>query len=286
MVVSKTLMRVAPLALLTSLAASAGFAADKVASLEQPKSGSIAVDYTIAFWSLPFGHTSFDARFAGNAYHTSSHFETTGFVNAFWGAIIDASSSGQVGAHSLSPEVYDSYYRRSDTKKERVKVTFTANGLPTTVADPPYNTKKYPVTDEQKKDTFDPLSAVSVMLAGLKEDAAKPCSSVIPVFDGRRRYDIELNYIRDEPVKLDNGLWNGKAHLCQVHYNQIAGYKPKILKEGKAFPPIYALFAEIPSAGAPSGHYVIAVKVWAQMMLGDVTVTLNKLEVAGGAAKG
>lgn len=279
MVVSKTLIGMASLAALTSLAASAGLAADKGSSLEPPKSGSIDVAYTIAFWTIPFGHTSFDARFAGNTYHTSSHFETTGFVNAFWGAIIDASSSGQVAPHTLSPATYDSFYRRSDTKKERVKINYSANGLPTIFADPPYKMNKYPVTDEQKKDALDPLSAVSVMLAGLREDPAKPCSSVIPVFDGRRRYNIELNYVHDEPVKLDNGLWSGKAHLCQVHYNQIAGFKPKILKEGKAFPPIYALFAEIPSTGAPSGHYVIAVKVWAQMMLGDVTVTLNKLHV-------
>ena len=167
-----------------------------------------------------------------------------------------------------------------------MKVTYNASGLPSTFADPPYKTNKYPVTDEQKKDTFDPLSAVSVMLAGLKEDPSKPCSSVIPVFDGRRRYNIELTYLHDEPVKLDNGLYNGKAHLCLVHYNQIAGFKPKILKEGKAFPPIYAWFAEIPSAGAPSGHYVIALKVWAPMSLGTVVVTLDKLQVQGGATKG
>jgi hypothetical protein len=272
----------AALAGVIMLACGTSLAAEKGAGVDQPKSGSIEVAYTISFWSLPFGHTSFDAHFADNAYRTASHFETTGFVNAFWGAIIDASSSGQVTAHNLSPALYDSYYRRSDTKKERVKVTYAADGFPTTFADPPYKMTKYPVTDEQKKGAFDPLSAVSVMLAGLKEDASKPCASVIPVFDGRRRYNIELTYIRDEPVKLDNGLWNGKAHLCLVHYNQIAGYKPKILKEGKAFPPIYAWFAEIPSAGAPSGHYVIAIKVSAQMMLGDVTVTLNKLQVQGG----
>ncbi|HUJ46420.1 MAG TPA: hypothetical protein VLV55_04755, partial [Rhizomicrobium sp.] len=61
---------------------------------------------------------------------------------------------------------------------------------------------------------------------------------------------------------------------------------PKILKEGKSFPPIYAWFAEIPSASAPTGHYVIALKVWAPMTLGTVVVTLDKLQVQGGATKG
>ncbi|HUJ48296.1 MAG TPA: DUF3108 domain-containing protein [Rhizomicrobium sp.] len=272
-------------AALLSLAASA-VADPKVASLEPPKSGGIGVDYTISFWSIPFGHTTFDARFTNATYRTDSHFETSGVVSAFWGATIDASSNGQVAEHGLTPATYDSFYRRGDSKKERVKVTFNGSGVPSTQADPPYNTKRFPVTDEQKKDTFDPLSAVSVMLAGLKEDPAKPCSSVIPVFDGRRRYNIELTYLHDEPVKLENGLYNGKAHLCEVHYNQIAGFKPKILKEGKSFPPIYAWFAEIPSASAPTGHYVIALKVWAPMTLGTVVVTLDKLQVQGGATKG
>ena len=257
----------------------------KVASLELPKSGTIDVGYTITFWSIPFGHTNFDARFTNDSYHTASHFETTGIVSAFWGAIIDASSTGQITDRRLSPSTYDSFYRRGDTKKERVKVTYDAKGLPSTFADPPYNTKRFPVSDEQKKDTFDPLSSVTYMLAGLNGASAKPCDATVPVFDGRRRYNIELTYLHDEQVRLDNGLFKGNAHLCQVHYNQIAGFKPKILKEGKSFPPMYGLFADIPSGSAPSGHYTIALKVWAPMTLGTVVVNLNELRVQGDAQK-
>ena len=77
--------------------------------------------------------------------------------------------------------------------------------------------------------------------------------------DGRRRYNIEFTYIKDEPVTLGK-LYAGNAHLCQVHYHQIAGFKPKILKEGAAFPPIYADFADIPAAGAPNGDAAFALR--------------------------
>ena len=278
----RSLSCAAALGLLASLPAVAD---SKVASLEAPKSGGIDVGYTISFWRIPFGQTNFDAHFTGDGYRTASHFETSGIVSAFWGAIIDASSSGQIAAHRLSPSVYDSFYRRGSSKKERVKVTYGTNGVPATFADPPYNTARFPVTDAQKKDTFDPLSAVTYMLAGLNGSLSKPCDTVVPVFDGRRRYDIQLTYLHDEPVKLDNGLFTGTAHLCQIHYNQIAGFKPKILKEGRSFPPMYGWFAEIPSASAPSGHYEIALKVWAPMTLGTVVVNLDQLKVQGGTDK-
>ena len=74
-------------------------------------------------------------------------------------------------------------------------------------------------------------------------------------------------------------LFSGTAHLCQVHYRQIAGFKPKILKEGAAFPPIYGDFADIPAPSAPNGHYVVAVKLWSHLTWGTVSAELTKLRV-------
>jgi hypothetical protein len=101
------------------------------------------------------------------------------------------------------------------------------------------------------------------------------------VFDGRRRYNITFTYLKDEQAKLTTGAYKGKAHLCQMHYNQIAGFKPKIMKEGKAFPPIYGWFADIPSASAPNGRYLIALRVWASTGYGTVMAELNQLKIDG-----
>ncbi|MGH9810950.1 MAG: hypothetical protein ACRD9W_27515, partial [Terriglobia bacterium] len=81
-------------------------------------------------------------------------------------------------------------------------------------------------------------------------------------------------------------VWSGTAHQCLIHYNQIAGYKQKIVKEGKALPAMYVDFADIPAAGAPNGHYVIAVKLWTSLSWGTVTATISELKVDGTAAKG
>jgi hypothetical protein len=275
-----------PAAIALTLALSASGAAapaqQKVASLGA-SGGTVSFDYSIAFWSLPFGHTHFDAQIGPTSYRTQSHFETSGIVNAFWQSIIDASSTGQIAGRSVSPTLYDSFYRRG-SKHQRVKLTYTAEGMPVTFADPPYNTHKYPVTDAEKKDGLDPLGAGTSFLIGAHASAASPCGTLAAVFDGRRRYNIEFTWLRDEPVKLENGLYSGSAHLCQLHYNQIAGFKPKILKEGREMPPAYAWVAEIPSAGAPNGHYLLPLKLWASTGFGTVTATLTQMKIGNDAS--
>ncbi|MGH6888609.1 MAG: DUF3108 domain-containing protein [Rhizomicrobium sp.] len=243
---------------------------------------SIGVAYRIAFWGIPFGATSYEGRFADGAYAASSHFETSGIVSLFWQATIDATASGRIGAGMLAPVRYDSFYRRGSSKNERVLVTYDA-GRVATFADPPYDTNKYPVSEAQKREAVDPMSAITLVLAGVKADRANPCGTVAPVFDGRRRYDITFSFVRDEPAKVGN-LFSGTAHLCRVHYTQIAGFKPKILKEGAAFPPIYGTFADIQAAGAPNGRYVVALKLWADLGWGTVTATLTRLQIPGVAA--
>ncbi|HUJ03159.1 MAG TPA: DUF3108 domain-containing protein, partial [Rhizomicrobium sp.] len=169
-----------------------------------------------------------------------------------------------------------------------VKVTF-GDGTPQVFADPPYSLTKYPVSDEEKKHALDPMSAATSILAGVTADAQNPCGKLAPVFDGRRRYNIEFTYVKDQKIKLDDGLFDGTAHLCTIKYHQIAGYKPKMIKEGQSWPTIYGLFADVPGANAPNGHYIVALKLWASTEWGTVSVELTKLNVNGtevGGSKG
>ncbi|HEY2032141.1 MAG TPA: DUF3108 domain-containing protein, partial [Rhizomicrobium sp.] len=220
-------------------------------------SNALGVGYTIAFWAIPFGHTQYEGTIAPGSYAAKMHFETSGVVSLFWKSRIDATVNGKIGERSITPVVYDSYSQDRDKPVQRVKVTFDKD-VPETLAEPPYNTTKYPVTNEQKKDALDPMSAITAILSGVKVTDKNPCGTGVQVFDGRRRYDVGFTYVKDEHVKLTNGKFDGTAHLCQIHYNQIAGYKQKIVKEGKALPDMFVDFADVPAPGTPNGHYVVA----------------------------
>lgn len=259
----------------------------RTASIAAGNAATLSVAYKLRFWEIPFGHTSYHGIFAHGTYQVSSHFETSGIVSVFWRSVIDAGASGNVRGHAIAPYIYNSYATRGDHKTQRVKLTYHHDGPPQLLATPPYNTKKYPVTPRQQEAGVDPMSAITLIISGLRADPGNPCGTVAPVFDGRRRYNIEFTYVKDETVKLDNGLYAGMAHLCRLRYHQIAGYKPKVLHNAKARPPIYALFVDIPDAGAPLGHYVLPVKLWAETKWGTVSAELSALKtgenkVAGG----
>jgi hypothetical protein len=267
---------------ITLLAAALTMAAP---ALGQAAPGALSVGYTMAFWGIPFGHTDYDGTLGTNSYTAKAHFETSGLVSIFWKSTIDTTVNGAIGAHSIQPAIYDSYAQDRDKPMERVKVTFGA-GAPVTLAEPAYDTTTYPVSDEQKKEAVDPMSAITSIIAGVRADAKNPCGTGARIFDGRRRYDVVFTYLKDEPVQLDNKLFNGTAHLCQIHYNQIAGYKQKIIKEGRELPPMFADFADVNAAGAPNGRYVVAVKLWSSLSYGTVSVTLNNLKVDGAPPPG
>ena len=250
------------------------------ASAAQAQAPTLNVSYTVAFWAIPFGHTNYEGKVGDNSYSAKMHFETSGIVSIFWNSIIDANVGGHIAEHSIAPTVYDSYSQDHNSKKQRVKVSFDGD-MPSTFADPAYNITKYPVTDAQKKDAIDPMSAITSIFAGVKVDEKNPCGTGVQVFDGRRRYDVTFSYVKDEPVKLSDGAFSGNTHLCQIHYNQIAGYKQKIVKEGKALPPMFVDFADVPAAGSPGGRFVVAVKLWSTLSWGTVTATLDSMKIDG-----
>lgn len=245
----------------------------------QPESAgsTLSVGYDIAFWDVGFGHTNYDVTLTANGYSAKAHFETGGVIGVFWKSVIDASVSGSIGTHAIAPLTYDSYSRNRNRPLQRVKLDFDKDD-PTTFADPPYSLTDFPVTEEQKKGAVDPMSAItSILVAGAGADS--PCGNDVKVFDGRRRYDIDFTYLKDEPVKLKDGLFDGTAHLCQIHYHQIAGYNQKLVRQGRPFPDTFVDFVAMPDAGAPGGHYNVPVKVWTNMSLGTMTVTLDALKI-------
>jgi hypothetical protein len=169
-----------------------------------------------------------DATFRGADYHVVSNLTTGGMVNALWQAEIQATSSGKVVPKALEPALYDSYDIHGD-KKQQVSLTYDGAAAPRLYAQPAYSTTGYEVKPEDQKNTLDPLSAFLQIVSGVAATPNNPCSVTAPVFDGRRRYNVEMSKDRDIDIKMDNGLYQGRGTLCSLKYHQLAGYKPRVL---------------------------------------------------------
>lgn len=242
-------------------------------------SSQLQATLTIYGGGIPFGKMDLDATIRGSEYHAVSNFQTSGVVSAFWQAEIQATSSGRVAAKGLEPTLYDSFDLGHSGKKQQVSLAYES-GTPRLFADPVYETRGYDVKPEEQKNTLDPLSAVMLIITGAAADASNPCGLTAPIFDGRRRYNIEISKAKDMEIKMDNGLYAGKGLLCQVKYKQLGGYKPNIIKNKDSFPTINAWIATFPSA-IPGRNYVVPLRLWVDSPLGVISVVANNLKIDG-----
>ncbi|MBV9548132.1 MAG: DUF3108 domain-containing protein [Alphaproteobacteria bacterium] len=274
---------VAALSLCAALPAPMALAAGGAAGADTatPPDSRLEVAMALYAGGVSLGKVDLDATVRGDEYRVVSHLQTEGVLNAFWKATIQATSSGSIGAGSVTPALYDSFAIRGDGKKQQVSLTYS-NHAPKLFADPAYPVTGYEVTEDEKKNTFDPLSTVMNIVTGALAQGGSGCNVTAPVFDGRRRYNIEMNKVRDVDVKLDNGLYKGKGVLCQIHYKQIAGYRPTLLRNKDAYPVINAWLAPFKSG---SRQYLVPLKVWAETSFGPVTAVANSLKVDGAPPK-
>jgi len=241
-------------------------------------SSTIQLVWQVYLGGINLGNIGIKSSFTGNTYSAVSRLKTAGVVNSFYEAVIDATSMGTVGGNALQPQKYDSN-TNNEKQNQKVALEYKASGIEL-FSDPPYNVHKYPVTEEQKRGTIDPLSGLVFALSGVSHSPDKPCGETVRVFDGRRRYDVVLSYSGQDKVKTDGG-YSGPAIKCTVIYKQLAGFKPNINK-GKPLPVITAWFASMESASnGPVKKFMVPVKIMTETPYGVALAHARKITIDG-----
>jgi len=253
-----------------------GEAADK-----DGPSSTLELSYDLYVGGISLGKVSMSARFQGEDYKALSTLETKGIVSAFWQSKIEASSSGQLAGGRVQPALYDSFSQNRFVERRHATMTFGPEGPKTLQSDPPYGENRYPVSEDQRRRTLDPLSAAIFLTSSSTGKEAKPCEVTAPIYDGRRRYDVVFNYMKKTDVHMDNGLYSGPAVVCQVHYNQIAGYQQSVIEQNKKFPRMYAWVVSARSSADPNRNYMVPVRVWAETEYGIVVALASQAKVDG-----
>jgi hypothetical protein len=241
--------------------------------------GSLELAMTLYAGGISLGKVDMDAKFTGDRYHVVSNLETKGVVNAFWQSQIQATSSGRLTRTTMQPLSYDSFYTGHSANHQEVALTFE-NGDPVRLyANPAYPTTGYEVRPEDKKGTFDPLSAMIYIASAVGAEPGNPCSIKVPIFDGRRRYNVTMTRIRPVNIAMDNHLYHGPALLCAIEYKQISGYKPRVLHDTN-FPSISAWVGVFPSQAA-GRSFAVPLRVWANTQYGTIAAVATSLKIDG-----
>jgi hypothetical protein len=239
---------------------------------------TIQLVWTVFLGGINLGTVGIKSSFDGPNYAAVSRLKTAGVVNSFYEAVIDASSVGTVAGSVIHPQKYDSSYN-GEKSDQKVSLAYVGAGIQL-FSDPPYDVNRFPVSDEQKRDTVDPLSGIIYSIAGVSITPDKPCGDTVRVFDGRRRYDVELTYIGKDNVSSSGG-YSGPTIKCEMQYRQVAGFKPN-LNKGNALPTITVWFATFQTKEpGPVKTFLVAVKLMAETPFGAAIAHARKILIDG-----
>jgi hypothetical protein len=144
---------------------------------------------------------------------------------------------------------------------------------------------RVPITARHRKGIIDPLTAFLIP-AGADGDMiaaqAGPhaCGRTLPIFDGRRRYDLALSFKRIDRVKADKG-YAGLAVVCAVAFTAIAGYRTdsalvKYLADGRDI--------ELTLAPIAGSQLLAPFRLVIVNMLGNIVIEATEFETTAAPA--
>jgi hypothetical protein len=169
-------------------------------------------------WVVDIAEDQYSAAVTGRA---------TGLLRVFASGEGSGAVRGKVLKGALIPASYAATIS-SDRKSDEVRISI-ANGAVKEFSiepAPPENPNRVPITDADKRGVIDPMTGSLVRVAGTDDLLGPPgCNSAMPVFDGRMRYDLHLQFKRTEQVKAEKG-YQGTAVVCSIKFTPVAGHVP------------------------------------------------------------
>jgi hypothetical protein len=183
--------------------------------------------YSISLLGLTVGQGTWDVEINGDEYSEKAHGRISGMATTLINGEASASTLGTLAKDRALPALFEADVK-TDVEIDKIRMELDAAGVTDLVVDPPFlpaKRERVPVKDADRKGVVDPLSAGLVIVAG-SDDLFKPqsCQGRIPVFDGRRRFDVDLNFMRVDTVKAEGG-YQGPGIVCSARLVPIAGHR-------------------------------------------------------------
>lgn len=198
-----------------------------------PLSGSalaqtkLNANYSVSLLGLTIGRGSWDIEINGDQYSEKASARISGVASTLISGEASASTLGMLAKERALPTMFEADVK-TIVETDKIKMTFDAGDVTELAVDPlflPSQEQRVPVTDADRRGVLDPLSAGMVIIAD-SDNVLKPqsCQGRIPVFDGRRRYDVVLNFKRMDTVKAEGG-YQAQGIVCSVRVVPIAGHR-------------------------------------------------------------
>lgn len=180
----------------------------------------VLLDYSIYASGLRVADCVVDLTLDTGAYNIGLFSEPRGIVSWITRWQYEARSTGVLQSHGTLPLSHETERRRRSGGR-KFRIAYDDLGPVQETHEPP-KLLTLPVPAENKSGTLDPLSATVALIRGVS--LAGGCPSDLPIYDGRRRFDI--SFVESETVHLDKSRFSafeGEAIRCRLQFTPIAG---------------------------------------------------------------
>ncbi|WP_040771906.1 DUF3108 domain-containing protein [Rhodopseudomonas sp. B29] len=183
--------------------------------------------YEASLAGIEVGKGAWVIEIDDDRYAASATGATSGLLQAFSSGHGSGASQGKIVGDQMVPATYTANIA-SGKKAETIRMTLNSGNVKefSIEPEPPVDADRIPVTDAHKRGVLDPMTGSLVRAPGTGDPMSPDtCRTATPIFDGRMRYDLKLDYKRIETVKAEKG-YAGPALVCAIYFSPISGYIP------------------------------------------------------------
>jgi hypothetical protein len=183
----------------------------------------LAARYSVSMTGIPIGESTWTVDLGSDAYSISASGGAAGVMAILMNGTGTAEASGKIRDGRLLPASFTSKAVELGEHFELKMVMDRGTATAIEIEGPPPGPDRIPIKDGDREGIIDPLSALL-----LRNDAAdgalapETCNRTLPIFDGRRRYDLVLAY---ERVDQFTEVLEGAGLVCNIILRPISGHR-------------------------------------------------------------
>ncbi|WP_169738518.1 DUF3108 domain-containing protein [Afifella pfennigii] len=190
------------------------------------EAASLTARYGATLMGIRFGEVLANLHIEEGAYRADGQAKATGLSRIFSDARIVFNADGVMNGGE--PEARNYWRRwREDDDDESVRLSFAGGRVTDHHREGSKPEKEYPdrvpLRAQDRQGVLDPLTALVMPLGGRSGPAL--CEHHAPIFEDQQRFDLSLQYLRQERFSGGNKNYSGPAVVCQVRYAPIAGHR-------------------------------------------------------------
>lgn len=192
--------------------------------------GKVALSYGVYLGGFEMIELSFDIGLTRDRYDMEMRFRPTSWLGRMFAWTMKAHSRGRLQGSRIRPE-RAGYENTWSGNRRWVALRYENGRTIVAGADPkPAASGPLKVPESLRRNTYDLVAAILSISA--TADGSRPCVGKVPVYDGRRRYNLHVTPIGKDTLERSRySAFGGPAFSCRIVMERLKGFK-----KPKSFP--------------------------------------------------